>query len=148
MDAIAELTLGDIVGRIVLALAAISFVIQISPIKLNPWSWVARKVGGALNRDILDKVDSIAFDVKELRCIVDENSARLAREKILEFGDDLIFQPERKHSKDRFDDVIQHITEYDVYCAGHPEFKNHMTAATTKLILDTYEKCMKNHTFL
>lgn len=148
MEYIANLSIAEIAGRIALVLAALSFIIQISPIKLNPWSWVARKIGKAINHDLLEKVDDIGTDVKDLRAEVDKNAAKLAREKILEFGDDLIFQPERKHSKDRFDDVVQHITEYEAYCAAHPEFKNHMTEATTKLILSTYEKCMKEHSFL
>ena len=148
MEYIANLSIAEIAGRIALVLAALSFIIQISPIKLNPWSWVARKIGKAINHDLLETVDDIGTDVKDLRAEVDKNAAKLAREKILEFGDDLIFQPERKHSKDRFDDVVQHITEYEAYCAAHPEFKNHMTEATTKLILSTYEKCMKEHSFL
>lgn len=148
MEHIANLTVAEIAGRIALVLAALSFIIQITPIKLNPWSWVARKIGRAINHDLFEKVDCIGSDVKDLRGVVDKNAAKLAREKILEFGDDLIYQPERRHSKDRFDDVVQHITEYEAYCAAHPEFKNHMTETTTKLILSTYEKCMKEHSFL
>lgn len=142
------MTLSELLGRIALIAAALSFVIQISPIKLNPWSWVARKIGKAINHDINDKVDLLSKKVDKLQAGQDENAAKLAREKILEFGDDLIYQPERRHSKDRFDDVVQHITEYDGYCKEHPEFKNHMTETTTRLILNTYEKCMREHSFL
>ncbi len=148
MEYIANLSVGDILGRITILLVAISFVIQIAPVKLNPWSWIARKIGKAINHEIVDKIDEIGNNVKDLRCTVDHNAAKLARNKILEFGDDLIFQPERKHSKDRFDDVMQYITEYDAYCAEHPEFKNHITASTTKIIVNTYEKCMQDHSFL
>ena len=144
----ADLSLWGLLGHIAAVLAGLSFIIQISPIKLNPWSWIARKIGRAINHEMMTQVESIARDVKDLQNTVDANAAKLAREKILEFGDDLIFQPQRRHSKDRFDDVVQHITEYDAYCAEHPEFKNHMTEATTKLILETYEKCMHEHSFL
>lgn len=148
VEALADMTLSELLGRIALIAAALSFVIQISPIKLNPWSWVARKIGKAINHDINDKVDLLSKKVDKLQAGQDENAAKLAREKILEFGDDLIYQPERRHSKDRFDDVVQHITEYDGYCKEHPEFKNHMTETTTRLILNTYEKCMREHSFL
>lgn len=146
--ALTELTITDLVGRIILILAALSFIIQISPIKLNPWSWIARKVGKAINHDIIKKVEDIATDVKDLRTVVDRNAAEMAREKILEFGDDLIYQPDRRHSKDRFDNVVSHITKYNIYCQENPDFKNHMTETTTKLILDTYEMCMREHKFL
>lgn len=148
MEHIAELTVGELAGRVVLILAALSTFIQISPIKINPWSWVARKIGRAINHDVLEKVDNLEREVQGLKNSVDERDAKLARERILEFGDELIYEPEKKHSKDRFDDVVQHITEYDAYCLTHPNFKNHMTESTTKLILKTYEKCMKEHSFL
>lgn len=145
---LSNLTWGEMVGWIAGIVAVASTVIQITPIKVNPWSWLARKIGGAINHDTNEKVDKLAAQVTKLQNSVDESAAKLAREKILEFGDDLIYQPERRHSKDRFDDVVQHITEYDAYCAAHPEFKNHMTESTTKLILSTYEKCMTEHSFL
>lgn len=126
----------------------LSVLVQITPIKINPWSWLARKIGKAINHETNEKMDKLAAKVEKLQNSVDENAAKFAREKILEFGDDLIYQPGRKHSKDRFDDVVQHITEYDTYCTDHPEFKNHMTESTTKLILSTYEKCMAEHSFL
>ena len=147
-EVIASLTWGQMVGWIAGILAVTSTVIQISPIKVNPWSWLARKIGSAINHDTNDKVDKLAAQVTRLQNSVDESAAKLAREKILEFGDDLIYEPERRHSKDRFDDVVQHITEYDTYCAEHPDFKNHMTESTTKLILSTYERCMVEHSFL
>ena len=31
--------------------------IQISPIKLDPWSAIARAVGRAINKDVIDKLD-------------------------------------------------------------------------------------------
>ena len=148
VEALANLTLGEIAGRISLLAVAVSFIIQISPIKLNPWSWIARKIGNAINHDMIENFKLLSHKVDKLQAGMDEGSAKLAREKILEFGDDLIYQPDRRHSKDRFDDVVQHITEYDCYCQEHPEFKNHMTETTTKLILDTYEKCMREHSFL
>ena len=147
-EVISSLTWGEMVGWIAGILAVTSTVIQISPIKLNPWSWLARRIGSAINHDTNEKVDKLAAHVTKLQNSVDESAAKLAREKILEFGDDLIYQPERRHSKDRFDDVVQHITEYDAYCATHPEFKNHMTETTTKLIISTYERCMVEHSFL
>lgn len=138
----------DWLSKITPVLAILSIVIEITPIKINPWSWFAKKILHAVNRELVDKVDNLNKEVSDLKESVDERDAKTARAKILEFGDDLIFQPERKHSKDRFDDVMQHITEYEEYCDQHPNFKNHMTETTTKLIIDTYEKCMRDHSFL
>lgn len=125
-----------------------SVVIQVSPIKINPWSWIARKVGSACNKETNDAVKDLNEVVVRLQHICEETDAKVARERILWFGDELIFAPEKKHSKDRFDSVLAYITEYDNYCADHPEFKNHITGSTTKMIMEVYERCMREHTFL
>ena len=41
-------------GGIVLAAMTL---IQIAPIKLDPWSAIARAVGRAINKDVIDKLD-------------------------------------------------------------------------------------------
>ena len=143
-----NMSLTELSGNIAIVLLALSVVVQITPIKLNPWTWIARKVGKAINHDEIEKINRIDSTLTNLRNAVDERDAKRDRETILDFGDDLIFDPDRRHSKDRFDNVVQHITEYNAYCDTHPEFKNNMTEATTKLILTTYEKCMKEHLFL
>lgn len=148
MGGIAELTVGQIIGWLSATLIALTGVIEIIPIKLNPWSWLARHIGRAINREVIDKVDTLSGDVIELKRSIDERDAKSARESILEFGDELIYSPDKMHSKDRFDTVVQRITEYDAYCVAHPEFKNHMTESTKRLILKQYEKCMKDHSFL
>ena len=148
LDVIANMSLAELSGRIAIIFVALSAVIEITPIKINPWSWIARKIGQAINHDEQEKLDEMGRELKMLCHTIDERDAKSSREKILEFGDELIYMPERKHSKDRFDTVVQHITEYNAYCASHPEFKNHMTESITKLILNTYEKCMKDHSFL
>ena len=83
-----------------------------------------------------------------MKAALAEKDAKDARTAILRFGDELIFYPERKYSKDRFDEAAQRITEYDKYCEEHPEFPNHMTQSTSKLILEEYERRMTEHDFL
>ena len=61
---LATMTIGEIIGQILAGLAAVSFLVQISPIKLNPWSWIARKIGKAINHEVVAKVEGIARDVK------------------------------------------------------------------------------------
>ena len=37
------------------ALLALTALIQIAPIKVNPWSSIAKAVGGAINADVLNE---------------------------------------------------------------------------------------------
>ena len=41
--------------------------IQISPIKINPWSALAKFVGRAINHEVLEKVDKLDNEVKGLK---------------------------------------------------------------------------------
>ena len=136
-------------------LAIGSVIVEVTPIKLNPWSWIAKKVGKAINGEVLADLGALKKKNGELEAAVEnvkaalaEKDAKDARTAILRFGDELIFYPERKYSKDRFDEAAQRITEYDKYCEEHPEFPNHMTQSTSKLILEEYERRMTEHDFL
>ncbi len=143
---IADMTVGEIVKWVIGALVALSAIIQISPIKLNPWSWIAKKIGKAINKEVIDKVDKLERDVNAMREESDERNAKSARSKILEFGDELLH--DIKHSKESFDDILTIITEYEQYCEDHPKFKNKMTERTVKHIVATYDRCREEHSFL
>lgn len=142
----AEMTLSELCGWIFGGIVAISAIIQISPIKLNPWSWIANKVGHAINKEVLDKVDRLECDLKKMKDSQDERNAKSARSKILEFGDELLH--DINHSKEAFDDILTIITEYEQYCEDHPKFKNRMTERTVRHIVAIYDKCREEHTFL
>lgn len=137
---------GELIGYVAAALVALSTIIQISPIKINPWSWIAKKIGRAINGEVIEKVNKIETEFTVMRESFDEREARDARTKILRFGDEILHDV--KHSKDHFDEILLCITDYAQYCDAHPSFKNHMTESTTKHILNTYEKCMQEHSFL
>lgn len=153
MDAVNEMALGEIVTRVAGLVAVLSLFIQISPIKLNPWSWLFEQIIRPINKDVLDKicavengVKSLEVELNDVRNRMDERAARDARTKILRFGDEILHGT--RHSKEHFDETLLSITEYTNYCAEHPEFKNHMTETTTRIIVNQYEKCMREHSFL
>ena len=142
----AEMTLSELCGWIIGGIVALSAIIQIAPIKLNPWSWIAKKIGRAVNKELIDKVDNMESELKVMKNSQDERNAKNARTKILEFGDELYH--DIKHSKESFDDILDIITEYEQYCKDHPDFKNKRTERTEKHIIETYDKCREEHTFL
>ena len=142
----AEMTLSELCGWIIGGIVALSAIIQIAPIKLNPWSWIAKKIGRAVNKELIDKVDTMESELKVMKNSQDERNAKHARTKILEFGDELYH--DIKHSKESFDDILDIITEYEQYCKDHPDFKNKRTERTEKHIIETYDKCREEHTFL
>ena len=121
-------------------------IIQISPIKLNPWTYLARAVGRAINREVIDEVNALKGEVKAIRAEAGEQNAKESRVRILRFGDEILHDV--RHSKEHFDQILLDITEYETYCREHPDFKNEMTVLTTARIKATYDNCLINHSFL
>lgn len=142
----AEMTVTELCGWIMGGIIALSAIIQISPIKLNPWSWIAKKIGRAMNQEVIEKVGRLENDLKSMKDAQEERNAKNARTKILEFGDELYH--DIKHSKESFDDILDIITEYEQYCESHPNFKNKRTERTVKHIVSVYDTCRDEHTFL
>ena len=48
-------------------LFALLTILQISPIKINPWSALARSIGRALNKDVLDRLTTVEVEQKEIK---------------------------------------------------------------------------------
>lgn len=121
-------------------------IVQISPIKIDPWTWIFRAIGKLLNGEVLEKVDALSKDVKQNKEDDDEQWAMLSRSHILRFGDEILHGV--SHSKEHFDQILLDITKYENYCESHPKFLNNIANATIKQIKDTYQKCLDENTFL
>lgn len=128
------------------ALLVLMTLIQITPIKLNPWSWLGRCIGRAINSEVLEKVEALSQDVKNNKADDDEQWASLSRSHILRFGDELLHGV--GHSKEHFDQILLDISKYEQYCEAHPEYLNNIAHATIKQIKKTYQKCLDENTFL
>ena len=148
-----ELTMGELLGWGSAAVVALSGVVEFSKIKINPWTWLARHVGRAINGEVLDKIDTLnermdklsgKVDQSEVR--QDERDAKMARTHILRFGDEVRIGT--RHSKESFDEVLADITAYETYCNAHPEFPNNRTRAAEKFISETYDECLRENKFL
>ena len=120
--------------------------VQISPIKINPWSLIARCIGRALNKDLFDKIDAIDQKVVSLEEKSDERNADSCRSQILRFGDEILHGV--PHSKEHYDDILRLITEYENYCADHPKYMNNVAVATIKHIKHMYQRHLEEDSFL
>lgn len=137
----------------VVGVVAVLSLIEISPIKINPWSYILRAIGRGINKEMLDQIDDLKKEVKKIDERVDkidnridENNTILCRTRILRFGDEVSHG--QNHSRDHFKQIFSDITSYNQYCHDHPEFQNDMTKITSKRIEDDYIERDKNEDFL
>lgn len=141
-----DVTIGELTGGGVVILIAVATIIQISPIKINPWTWFARMIGRAINGEVIAKVDKLEQEIRSIQRINAEQNAEERRVRILRFGDEILHDV--KHSKEHFDNILKDISVYEQYCKDHPEFENGRTVLTIETIEETYKKCFDDHSFL
>ena len=128
------------------ALVVILTLIQIAPIKLNPWSSIAKKLGRAINGEVIDKVNQVSNEVKNLRRVCDERETDSCRLRILHFDDEV--RHDVRHTKEHYDQVLVDINRYESYCDEHREYKNNVANLAIDNIKQTYKMCIKEGSFL
>ncbi|MBQ8495094.1 MAG: hypothetical protein IJ465_05005 [Clostridia bacterium] len=120
--------------------------IEISPIKAKPLTWLFSKLGKAINKEMLLEQRKTQADLQELSREFKEHKACECRSRILRFGDEVLHG--RRHSKDHFEQILLDIKKYDQYCANHREFENGVTEPTSKRIKEVYQHCLEQNDFL
>lgn len=120
------------------------FIIQITPIKWNPYSWIAKKIGSALNHDLIKKIEMTDKKVDDIANtlnthIVENERERIMdiRNRILAFSDDI--RNGVNHSKERYDQILNEILRYNNYCADHPDFPNAAAIHAIAFIEEEYD---------
>ena len=68
------------------ALFILMTLIQIAPIKVNPWSKIAKAIGKALNGDVMTKLNEVQERLDGHIRIDDERNADAHRVQILRFN--------------------------------------------------------------
>lgn len=142
MEMLMGLTIGQIIGRIAGALAALSVFVEITPVKINPISAFLRWIGKQMTKELMDKMDTLDKKVNAL----EKSDAVDCRVRILTFADEI--RRGVRHSKETFDQSLSDIDAYERYCADNPDFLNNRTVAAKAKILETYSKCMDDNDFL
>ena len=129
------MTIGDILALVEfkdgvsiggLILIILLTLIQISPIKINPWDSLEKK---------LDKhiAESAERDLKDTRA------------QILAFCNSCMNGT--RHSKEQFDFIIKQCDDYETYIAEN-DIRNGVIESAMKEIRRLYDKCIQNNSFL
>lgn len=129
-------------GIMCIILIIIASLVEIAPVKINPWSWIGR----VLNKDVMQKVEKIEKDVADVKKEVGENTAVSSRYRILRFDDELLHGI--KHTKEHFDQILLDIDVYEKYCDSHPQFRNNLAVLAIDHIKTVYQKCSQDNLFL
>ena len=90
--------------------------------------------------------DSLKSDFDNHVKEYEESKAKSQRYRILRFYDEMC--DHREHSESHYEDILDDIDEYELYCDKHKEFKNNRGKAAMEYIKAEYPNIKANGGFL
>ena len=130
-EILSKLNLGCVTAGIVILLS----LIQISPLKLNPWDkllgWFGKKLNGATEKR-LETVE------KQIRDMWINNH----RQTVLTFAREC--RANIDHDAEEWNHILSIADEYEVYCSTHV-ICNGVVKADTRYIRDLYQDLSREH---
>lgn len=134
---LAEIVTGG--GGLVLALMTL---VQIAPIKINPWSWF----GEVINAGVSKRLSEIEKKLDGHIDMDDRRTADVNRARILHFNNELL--RDIGHTKEEFIEVLAEIDAYEKYCKSHENYQNNRAVLAIENIRSNYRERLKKHDFL
>ena len=144
-ELIALLEFKDGVSAILSILFVFSIVVQVAPIRINPWDKLLKWAGDRINHNVNQKIDTL--DKKLDEHIATDTARRVddTRNTILVFANEC--SRGIVHSKEQFRFIVAKCDSYEQYVEDN-HLKNGVITEATKLIKDTYQRHLKNDSFL
>ena len=127
-------------------LVILAGMIKIPKLELNIWNLIGRTIGRSINKEVLEKVGHLSQEVDTLKKDEELERARQARQRILRFNDEILFN--KRHSKEHFDEILDDIDTYEEYCRTHEDYENNKAVLAIATIREVYKDCLKTHDFL
>lgn len=117
--------------------------------------WQNQDKEDSKHKELKDAIESVKCEFskveKKLDIHIDEAERRdtvQCRARILRFADELINEPDKKHTQGHFEQILGDCTDYISYCEAHPGFKNQIAEQSINIIKDVYNKLCMTHGFL
>lgn len=139
--------------------AVLMSMVEIAPIKINPWSAILKYIGGKLNGETQKDIQSIKADVQGVKADVQMLDSKIeavressevievkqSRVRILRFDEELLKGEE--HTKEHFNQILDDIDLYEQYCDKHEGFRNGIARHAIKHIRYIYDELERKGAF-
>ena len=135
IEMIQKLTSGELAGWALVLLILLLSLIQISPLKLNPWDsvfgWLGKKLNGRTEEQL-----------KDLQKQVRDIWISSHRHSILTFAREC--RDDIQHDSEEWAHILSLADEYEVYCRENT-VSNGVVKADTEYIRNLYQELSRNH---
>ena len=130
-ELVAQLTVGNVAAGIAVLLS----LIQISPLKLNPWDKLLAWFGKKLNGSTEKRLEELQKQVRDMWINTHRQSIlTLARE----------CRADMHHDAEEWNHLLSIADEYEVYCAKNT-VSNGVVKADTEYVRDLYQELNREH---
>ena len=133
--------------------ALIMTLLQLAPIRRDPWSALFKALGRAVNADVLRALEEVKGEQQAVRQelsdhikVDDRREADGHRERILRFNNELLRG--LPHTREDFIEILTVIDSYERYCKNHSDYKNNRAAHAVANIGRVYDERLIKHDFL
>ena len=112
--------------------------VEITPIKVNPLSWLLKWVGSKVNGEMIKRID-------KLEANVDTNEMDRIRWEVLDFANSC--RNGRRHTQDEFEHIVTLVKKYEGLLEKLGK-ENGVFEMEYKYIVKLYEKCQQENDFI
>ncbi len=131
-EVVARLTAGELAGWAVILILLFLSILQIAPIKINPWDSIFGWVGDKLNGKKLDEMERRLNEIW-----IDAH-----RQAILTFARECRHQVE--HSADEWAHILTVADQYNTYC-DRKNIANGVVKADMEFLKNLYQELSRDH---
>ena len=139
------MSIGEIIAAASAGVLCLGTFIEVSKIKINPWSSLFKWIGNCLMADVKAEIKEVKEEQKELTRQRAIDAADRIKAEIFSFYNEC--QKGQRHSEGEFSYIIQQNTKYEKLIEETKE-PNGVYEAEYKYILAIYEKCQREKDFL
>ena len=112
--------------------------VEVTPIKINPLSWLLKWVGSKVNGEMIKRIE-------KLEANVDTNEMDRIRWEVLDFANSC--RNGRRHTQDEFEHIVTLVKKYEGLLEKLGK-ENGVFEMEYKYIVKLYEKCQQENDFI
>ena len=112
--------------------------VEVTPIKINPLSWLLKWIGSKVNGEMLKRID-------KLEANVDTNEMDRIRWEVLDFANSC--RNGRRHTQDEFEHIITLVKKYEGLLEKCGR-ENGVFEMEYKYIVKLYDQCQQENDFI
>lgn len=132
-------------GPITLLFLCLITLVEIVPIKVNPWSAIFKWIGRQVNKEVIEKINTVEERLDKHISDSDESDLKIRRARILDFSSSILRGT--NYHKEKFDFMISECDSYEQYCHDN-DIINGVATASIKEIRRVYQDRLRNSNFL